>query len=72
MVADMFVSLRGALAHALITPGVVDGACCFSTTCPRTDRHPSATTERDNQEATGLPKEDRLPGDESHRRCRPA
>eukprot|EP00959_Pyramimonas_sp_CCMP1952_P339147 7102745-Pyramimonas_sp.AAC.1 len=30
---------------------------------PRTDRHPTATTERDRQEAAGLPKEDRLPGD---------
>eukprot|EP00959_Pyramimonas_sp_CCMP1952_P455894 9472291-Pyramimonas_sp.AAC.1 len=68
MVADMLVSLRGALAYALKHPGVVDGACCISTTFPRTDQHPSATTERDRQEAEGLPREDRLPGDDPYGR----
>eukprot|EP00959_Pyramimonas_sp_CCMP1952_P399279 8366346-Pyramimonas_sp.AAC.1 len=69
MVADVFISLRGAPAYACANhPGVVDDVCCFSTTCPRTDRHPSAATERDRLGATGLPMEDRLPGHESYGR----
>eukprot|EP00959_Pyramimonas_sp_CCMP1952_P189104 3955389-Pyramimonas_sp.AAC.1 len=50
MVTHMFVSLRGALAYALII-GVVDGLCRFPTACPSTDRHAGATTERGYQEA---------------------
>eukprot|EP00959_Pyramimonas_sp_CCMP1952_P196998 4119210-Pyramimonas_sp.AAC.1 len=51
---------------------VVDGICGLSTTCPRTDQYTHATTERDYQEAAGLPNEDRLPIDDSNGRSRPA
>eukprot|EP00959_Pyramimonas_sp_CCMP1952_P341391 7151775-Pyramimonas_sp.AAC.1 len=55
MVADMFVSLRGTLAYALITQ-VWLMVCCIATTCSRTDQYSNATTERDYQEDAGLPK----------------
>eukprot|EP00959_Pyramimonas_sp_CCMP1952_P158947 3324192-Pyramimonas_sp.AAC.1 len=55
MVADMFVSLRGALPNASATPSVVGGLCDISATCPRTDQYTSATTDRDHQEVAGLP-----------------
>eukprot|EP00959_Pyramimonas_sp_CCMP1952_P117293 2451763-Pyramimonas_sp.AAC.1 len=62
---------QGCAGACINHPGAVDGACCISTTRPRTHQHSSATTVRDHQECAGLPDQDRLPGDESDGRGRP-